>query len=90
MAKPIVAFRNFAKSAFKRNSMPKNCHILFIRMQNGTTQREVINTLKVWKKSKYLGSTLTNQNSIHKEITRKRKLDLRNAYYNSVHKLLFL
>jgi len=35
----------------------------------------------------YLGTTVTNQNRIHKEI--KSRLDLGNACYHSLHSLLF-
>ena len=51
-----------------------------------TKQRNVINPLNVWNTSKYLGTTLTNRNSINEEI--KSRLKSGNASYHSVQNLL--
>jgi hypothetical protein len=45
-----------------------------------------MNHLKMWQNSKYLGTTLTNQNDIHDEI--KNRLNMGNACYHSVQNLL--
>jgi hypothetical protein len=44
-------------------------------------QRQLINTLKMWKKFKDFGKTVMNQNYIHEDI--KSRLNSGNAYYHS-------
>jgi len=44
--------------------------------------------LKKWQPFRYLGTGVTNQNCIYEEI--KSKLNLGNAYYDSVENLVFL